>query len=1183
MSFATFLSSVCLMLLLIQLQATEGDANRVSEGVQGLEVIETPLPWYDSRANLVFARPREMGEDEMRVILSRDRYWVEDGHLDVVVEFGGDREWVDSTLVVRIGADSQSAANIFEFSPPGGAIAFNPPLPEAVLGSGGGGWISVEWQRREREPVIVTRLFRAESVGHGVSPSGSISIEMPNPLGVSGVVVPQTVGVPFPRGVLWDTRHLRLVGPDGREVAIQVRETARWSRYGSVKWVLLDFVDDAGEEGTALSLHYGPDVQRSLGVEMRVEQSAGGYPFVDAGVLKWDDGLHYTDLASGATTMVLAPAAISGGYVERIDGTVYTMPRHGEWTVEECGPVKVVLARRGWFESGDVDPGEFNQFISRWIIYRDSPLAQLFHTWIYTGNSDREEDQIQAMGWCFPAPEGESMQSPAFLLGDRQWVPGSWLLQYDHDAFELAADDSRAEITGSRFGGVTRGRVGDAVFYVAGVDFWQNFPSEIGWLPRVLEWNQWPRKNRPATTAFDSDKIEGQSWILSFLQARFAHEGEALDFRVPQFEQLEAEIRKGGGGTGGIGQQSNAQGISHTSELWLYFSEAEGGDAGLLLEAMEARQLAAFVDPWWAAQTGVFYEMHPRDPLRFPEMEEAYAAVFRAPSLWAERLGIYGKWVYGDVPAWIPNLAQRQPALYRAYRKAHHAWPLPWEGFARSGDPELRKILEASTRQMIDVNFSHFHDGEIAGGGIGIWNVGPLPWAADSEVPVLFSIHNKVDYLWSAYYLTGYQRARDNALVWAAEAKSHAAEMPSLGGGVGFRTPANLMKTFLETYEATFDPWFLVAAHSVAEGHQLLHQNRSFDGSGFYGHYSGDREFHRYSGSIPHREYYKDYADNRGLRSIVSLEANAYAWQLFKDPVYLRNLASLLGPANLNIYLGDEPEYMTGYFLNGSTATGIATSFFLRNVPAALHALAQVEAFPQETLLEFNIQAPAQVLIRPPANQSAGLVLRSIPPGVARPWGDGELHYAIRDEEEREIYAGTFEIQHQQAGEILPGVQLELPRAESPVTYSLTVQPMPRPHWTRSLVLPVAPEDVPEVLVAERGAPLHLGRESTLWFLVPGGVESFNVQYTISIGQPQMLSIWNPDGRRVVREEFLPAQQPVTHSYTIDVAAEFRDRLWRIVLPLGGQLLIDEQIPPYFSVTPAKWFMPEPPPPSDGL
>ena len=51
---------------------------------------------------------------------------------------------------------------------------------------------------------------------------------------------PLTLGVPFPRGVLFHDSHLRLNDPYGPSLPAQTRVLDRWSDQ-SCRWVLLDF------------------------------------------------------------------------------------------------------------------------------------------------------------------------------------------------------------------------------------------------------------------------------------------------------------------------------------------------------------------------------------------------------------------------------------------------------------------------------------------------------------------------------------------------------------------------------------------------------------------------------------------------------------------------------------------------------------------------------------------------------------------------------------------------------------------------------------------------------------------------------------------------------------------------------------------------------------------------------
>ncbi|MFN2352667.1 MAG: hypothetical protein ABR497_12050, partial [Kiritimatiellia bacterium] len=93
----------------------------------------------------------------------------------------------------------------------------------------------------------------------------------------------------------------------------------------------------------------------------------------------------------------------------------------------------------------------------------------------------------------------------------------------------------------------------------------------------------------------------------------------------------------------------------------------------------------------------------------------------------------------------------------------------------------------------------------------GWWDRCLLPYAGRSG-PHLRSYTVDTDYLWHAYYMTGYGRARDVALLFGElTQRDHVA--PTLAAtersGIRSRSTESLLFSYVEMFQATFDPWFL--------------------------------------------------------------------------------------------------------------------------------------------------------------------------------------------------------------------------------------------------------------------------------------------------------------------------------------------------------------------------------------
>jgi hypothetical protein len=124
------------------------------------------------------------------------------------------------------------------------------------------------------------------------------------------------------------------------------------------------------------------------------------------------------------------------------------------------------------------------------------------------------------------------------------------------------------------------------------------------------------------------------------------------------------------------------------------------------------------------------------------------------------------------------------------------------------------------------------------------------------------------------------------------------------------------------------------------------------------------------------------------------------------------------------------------------------------------------------------------------------------------------------------------------------------------------------------LFFPVTKPGVPEVLrfdPSSEGTPVQVGRLG-YWFLVPNGVEKFWIAFT---GRPaprqhvNRVSVWDPDGRRVWDRSY---HGDPPERVEITVPPDQDGKVWRAT---GGSFIIDPEIPPYFSLSRAKWFNPQ--------
>lgn len=1176
----------------LAVSAGVGFPSAAAEVIRGLEVVEDPLPYFDTRlaypvwdpgiqgkrANAVPAVTtigRPSFEEPLRVLMSRNVYPAEDGGVDVLLRLR-DEELVGSgALTARLETpDGKALTETGRIDPlPGPDLYFTVGFPAALAGS---------------EAVLRLRLFdgagsevgevleRFRVMERGDAPrSGRIALEIGNRDAVSAQGVPASVGVPFPRGALEDTDHLRLVDETGGEIPMQAEVAGRWARFGSIRWIMLDFVTDLDGGPRRYFLEFGPDVRRRAEENMPLGLLEGALPRVDAGWLRFGpEGL------TAGERLVLAQDSLTGAYVERGGGAegFFGVSRDSDYEIETHGPVKTVVRKRGWYEDGD--GGRFCKYDIRYAVFRDSPVLRITHTWIFTGDGNR--DRIAEMGWRFVPAEG--MVPLGFLdsfAAAPEWLRGDWLLQFDHDRFEVKQRDG-AVATGGRAPGVMAAGGDGRVLQIGVRDFWRNFPAELEFEPDGgMAVRQWPRHAKPQTHPIRLEDAH-RLW--------FAHAGKELDFQLPRElveDPLYSEHSRGEPHwSKGQPETVNAQGVAKTTELWLHVPrpDAAGVDSAAALAVLDGETARPLVDPQWVARSGVFAGLHPHDPERFPEEEAVYKMQVRKPLDQVELMSIYGKWIYGDlVRAFDPDTREAL-SLYRIFRKAHWGWPYSFMPYLRLGDPEMLKFARASALMLADVGFCHHVDDAVAAQfaafpkrkmwhayqpfrARGFWNRNLIPWAGYYG-PTTRMYADEVEQLWHAWYLTGCERARDVALEWAGLTKEEEPEFfgrgPLTAGYNRARWPMNLQKQYLETYKATFDPWFLAAVDAIHE--MQLHRLRE---EGWGGHiwHTGPGDFLDFTGRADAREVVLAFAEEQtdwrrigcwAATPTTLIPLTAQGYELTGEPRYLERLAGIMDFLRWATYDRDTPARYRGWYTRGdSNFDLLLTSWLQRWYPMALAALATVDESPAPLPLRFGQEIGAAGGVRV-LKQADAPILLSLPEAFEMHGPEG-----APDLEAREGPWGTEHI---------------LPAEAPPGIYEFTFPP-------RTFVpLPLSEPGNKEVLVFANGDQIPPAREfAQYWFSVPADVDAFWVDFPagpLFRQKLRQIGIWNPRGERVWEHVLadVDAEPDARVRAGITVPPDLRgEGLWRITWPgeRTAGFKLDPRIPARFAHDPARWFPPE--------
>ncbi len=347
------------------------------------------------------------------------------------------------------------------------------------------------------------------AVEGGAARAGRSSLSVPLLVLAPGgpAAQPITVGLPLPRGTLWEPRSLRLEDAAGNAVPVQAEALARWPD-GSVRWLLTDFLLGPVPAGRhSWALRAGDEVPLPPAPAVTVEEG-GDAVVVDTGAAVFRvDCRTLRPLANvagnGFELAVLSRVELAGlGRLRR--GRDAGRPRVESVAVEQRGPVRATLCLRGRWAGRPVC-----RFVARLCFFAGTGLVRLRLT-IYNPERAKHKGSVWDLGdpWsvyfdalsvCFTlpgVPEVRLQAEPG--LGPEAGRGGLSLLQASSggDIWQGRAHvDHEGRVTlpfrgyRVRGGGVERSglraspvlslRGERAALTVAVPEFWQQFPKAL--------------------------------------------------------------------------------------------------------------------------------------------------------------------------------------------------------------------------------------------------------------------------------------------------------------------------------------------------------------------------------------------------------------------------------------------------------------------------------------------------------------------------------------------------------------------------------------------------------------------------------------------------------------------------------------------------------------------------------
>ena len=518
---------------------------------------------------------------------------------------------------------------------------------------------------------------------------------------------PITFGVPFPWGALDSADQVQLLDSAGNEVSIQVKITGRWSKKGSIRWLLIDCLPSIGSEVQQFTLIYGPNVQsgvtgRHRGLPLQVGETDASIIINTAGrdgdlPLRFVFPKHETpglsevwlDKNGNGTFQpderLFHADETFGSYFVDEEGVKYfgSTDSDVEVVLEESGPLKACVRVSGWH----VDPygNKLGKFILRYYCYAGLPYIRLFHTFIITADSDkvRYRDIGYSMpfsseyyffgtpninhGWLKGGDTNPSLKQgiqDARLQSGKDGDASAYLLQRDDLHCKMYENGVFTDECEKAEGWMSVGN-SDAMMTLAVKDFWQQFPKELEVTPESVTVHFWPAHGEEPIRTGENLSIQNvyQQW--------FAHEGKLLNFRVPP-EALEYVKHDSENYNYPNAQVANAIGLAKTHEILLYFHAADWEKArARTVNRIFQSNPTATCDPEWICRTKVFGEMESRQPEKYLRVEKALDetidCIFRDQEIDRD----YGMFNCGDSHHnW--QWQERRWNLHRIWRNTHH-------------------------------------------------------------------------------------------------------------------------------------------------------------------------------------------------------------------------------------------------------------------------------------------------------------------------------------------------------------------------------------------------------------------------------------------------------------------------------------------------------------------------------
>lgn len=695
------------------------------------------------------------------------------------------------------------------------------------------------------------------------------------PAGIDRREWPVTQGIPFPDQTLTRNTPVVILDPAGNPLPTQVDGLATWNadrRY--VKWLLVDFP-------ASLPAHSTGRFQLVHGAEIRPPSPAHPVCVTDSGasVSVSNDRIELVlhrgtaDFFQGLRLLppdappipVLTAQRRPHLHLLVRDKTAPTRPPiecasdRGPLAplieVEAAGPLRASLLVRGYHFSPD--GLRLCPYRLRIHLHAGQAEVGIEHTLILDQDPDRFALASFALRWplgaCAPRhawvgdeSQPRDLSASAASFGFRQTAA---------DAFTMF--DDRSEVATGRQAPGWIARTGPVFSLAAGLnETWRDYPVGLRFTPEALSLDFWPAEAGPLD--FASPFAQPSHWIresLPLAEDELKHRLEAnpsapLDLHFARLgegppaldrcDQWHSQIRRLALGRPYAFSNTDiagACGTAKTHRAWIRFFTSEPNAPALdNLSRSHREPLLALPDPAYVCASGAVRLLHPRDPARFPAVEQALTELFDRLVLEPEGVcGLFGKFDHGEL---INGHTVNGPIAYRAFRRQPDPAHPPirylgvfnnesqdvirqlWCFYLRTGRRDYFRAALAKSRHTEDVDFVHRLPRDA--------QVHPFPNYPDRcegqmhyhsathwSGPYVTS-HSLVSGIATHYYLTGERRAREVALAMADNLVRNQTPNGLVREGGLHREVTGAASILLEAYQLTWaEPYRVLALNTL--------------------------------------------------------------------------------------------------------------------------------------------------------------------------------------------------------------------------------------------------------------------------------------------------------------------------------------------------------------------------------